>query len=76
MNEEAILRAINELDSWEERKQKLQEHMKTMSRQERKFCNQELGRINEQIYHYRKLLKEMKSEVSPARTGDFLEHLK
>jgi len=76
MNEEAILRAIKELESWETRKHSLQVDMKAMSREERKLCALELERVKEQIYHYRKLIKEMKSEVAPPRTGGFLEHLK
>ena len=75
MNEKAILLAISELESWESRETKLKDKMKLMSREERKLSSRELERIKEQVYHYRKLIKEMKREVAPPSTGGFLEHL-
>jgi len=75
MNEKAILLAIQELESWKRREKNLKDKMKSMSRVERRLSSLELERIKEQVYHYKKLIKEMKSEVAPPSTGGFLEHL-
>ncbi len=57
--EDKILEAIRELERWESRKEKVK------SRLEREDADiSELERINEQISHYKGLLKDMKSELS------------
>ncbi len=73
MNEQAILKAINELGAWERRKLNLKDEMKQMCREERRLCVLEIGKINDQIYHYRRLIRDMKKEVSPPSTGRFLK---
>ena len=75
MNEKAILLAIQELESWKRREKNLKGKMKSMTREERRLSSRELERIKEQVYHYKKLIKEMKSEISPPSTSGFLEHL-
>ena len=76
MNDQAILRAINELDSWEQRRENLQAHLDSMSREERKLCSLEMVRVKEQIYHYKKLIKQMKTEVAPPSSNAFFEQLR
>tara|TARA_B100001029_G_scaffold149519_1_gene131248 strand:+ start:7791 stop:8021 length:231 start_codon:yes stop_codon:yes gene_type:complete len=57
--EEKILEAIRELERWESRKEKVK------ARLERQDADiSELERINEQINHYKSLLKDMKTEMS------------
>lgn len=75
MNEEAILLAIKELENWEKREKYLKKEMKLMSKEERKLRTPELEKIREQIYHYKKLIKEMKTEIAPPKTGNLLERI-
>ena len=57
--EDKILEAIRELERWESRKEKVKVRL------EREDADiSELERINEQISHYKGLLKDMKSELS------------
>ena len=57
--EEKILEALKELERWEARKEKVKVRL---ARQDADIS--EIERINEQITHYRNLLRDMKSTLS------------
>ena len=57
--EDKILEALKELERWEARKEKVKARL---ARQDADIS--EIERINEQITHYRNLLRDMKSKLS------------
>ena len=57
--EDKILEALKELERWEGRKEKVKARL---ARQDADIS--EIERINEQITHYRNLLRDMKSKLS------------
>jgi len=57
--EDKILEALKELERWEARKVKVKARL---ARQDADIS--EIERINEQITHYRNLLRDMKSKMS------------
>ena len=57
--EDKILEALKELERWEARKEKVEVRL---ARQDADIS--EIERINEQITHYRNLLRDMKSTLS------------
>jgi len=57
--EDKILEALKELERWEARKEKVEVRL---ARQDADIS--EIERINEQITHYRNLLRDMKSKMS------------
>ena len=70
--EKKIVEVLDELEKWENRKEKVKE------RYDRGDADKtELERINEQIYHYKTLLSDMKKKMNTtdisrtiARTGN------
>ena len=59
--EDKILEALNELERWEKRREKVRTRLEKGDADE-----SELDRIEEQIIHYQKLLQDMKKKLSSA----------
>ena len=57
--EDKIVDALNELERWEKRKEKVQDRYKTGDAD-----RSEIERINEQITHYKNLLSDMKKKMN------------
>ncbi|SVE36502.1 uncharacterized protein METZ01_LOCUS489356 [marine metagenome] len=57
--EDKIVDALNELERWEKRKEKVQDRYKTGDAD-----RSEIERINEQIIHYKNLLGDMKKKMN------------
>jgi len=57
--EDKIVDALNELERWEKRKEKVQDRYKTGDAD-----RSEIERINEQIIHYKNLLSDMKKKMN------------
>ena len=57
--EDKIVDALNELERWENRKEKVQDRYKTGNAD-----RSEIERINEQIIHYKNLLSDMKKKMN------------
>ena len=57
--EDKIVDALNELERWEKRKEKVQDRYKTGDAD-----RSEIERINEQIIHYKNLLADMKKKMN------------
>ena len=57
--EDKILEALKELERWEARKEKVKMRLASQDAD-----ISEIERINEQITHYRNLLRDMKSKLS------------
>ena len=60
--EARIVAAITELERWEARREKARER-----RRRGEGTRDELRRIDEQIAHYRALLRDMKQDLHPGR---------
>lgn len=73
MKTEEILLAINELESWKERKEKILDELMTLSDDEKTEKKKELEKINEQIAYYESLIKDMKKEVKPPKLAHLLD---
>ncbi len=73
MKTEEILLAINELESWKERKEKILNELRALVDDKKTEKQKELKKINEQIAYYESLIKDMKKEVKPPRVGHLLD---
>ena len=66
MRDRAILRTLNELDRWRERRAELLAV---------RAGADEIAKVERQIAYYQALAEDMKREVGPARTRDLLSLL-
>ncbi|MCG2826059.1 MAG: hypothetical protein L6265_05655 [Thermoplasmatales archaeon] len=73
MKTEEILLAINELENWRDRKEKILNELSGLSGDEKTEKKKELEKINEQIAYYESLIRDMKKEVKPPKIGHLLD---
>lgn len=73
MKTEEILLAINELENWRNRKEKILNELTTLSDDEKTEKKKELEKTNEQIAYYESLIKDMKKEVKPPKLAHLLD---
>ncbi|MBU4189682.1 MAG: hypothetical protein KJ886_01615 [Candidatus Thermoplasmatota archaeon] len=73
MKSEEILLAINELENWRNRKEKILNELTTLSDDEKTEKKKELEKTNEQIAYYESLIKDMKKEVKPPKIAHLLD---
>lgn len=76
MQESAILQTIKELERWEKRRDEIIKEINNCEEDIRDEKKKELGKIEDQISYYRKLIAEMKKEVKPIKTSDFFDALR
>ena len=75
VNTDSIILALDELNRWKGRQERLHGEIASLSSDEKAVRKQELVKVNQQIAYYDALSKDMKKEIRPSKLSYLINSL-
>ncbi len=75
LEESSIIQALDELNRWQERYETLRRQLAAAPRTVILHRANDLKRLEQQVLYYQNLVKEMKRELNPPKTVEFMHRI-